>query len=61
MAAKSTIDNETRKSLSYNDLLMIADRYLLENNLEKALEFYEYASAVEPADQEYAADQVKKK
>jgi len=60
MAAKSTIDNETRKSLSYNDLLMIADRYLLENNLEKALEFYEYASAVEPADQEYAADQVKK-
>lgn len=58
--ARSLQITETRNPASYNDLIMIADRYLLENDLEKALEFYTYAANVEPADQNYARTQQNK-
>ena len=45
---------------NYKDLLFIADKALLDGNLEKAKEFYLQASEVAPANDNYALEQYKK-
>ncbi len=46
-----------RNPAYYEDLIMIADRALLEGNYLKALEYYSYAAEMAPADERYAAEQ----
>jgi hypothetical protein len=46
-----------RNPAYYEDLIMIADRALLEGNYLKALEYYSYAAEMAPVDEHYAAQQ----
>ncbi|MBI3135422.1 MAG: OmpA family protein [Bacteroidetes bacterium] len=49
--------SKVRNSAYYEDLIVIADRALLEGDYRKALEFYSYAADVAPAHEMYAAEQ----
>lgn len=56
--AKQILNSDTlRNPAYYEDLIMIADRALLEGNYLKALEYYSYAAEMAPADEHYAAQQ----
>jgi hypothetical protein len=46
-----------RNPAYYEDLIMIADRALLEGNYLKALEYYSYAAEMAPVDEHYASQQ----
>lgn len=50
------VDN-VRSPAYYEDLIMIADRALLEGNYLKALEYYSYAAEMAPVDEHYASQQ----
>ena len=46
-----------RNSAYYEDLILIADRALLDGDYHSAFEFYSYAAAVAPANETYAVEQ----
>jgi hypothetical protein len=56
--ATQILNSDTlRNPAYYEDLIMIADRALLEGNYLKALKYYSYAAEMAPADEPYAAEQ----
>jgi hypothetical protein len=56
--ATQIVNSDTlRNPAYYEDLIMIADRALLEGNYSKALQYYSYAAEMAPADEPYAAEQ----
>lgn len=57
LASKVFSSENRRNPAYYEDLIMIADRALLEGDYLKALEYYSYASDLAPADEHYATEQ----